>query len=651
MNIGQLMRGLLGDAQAADGKALELKVGQIVRGTIVQMMDNQEAIVQINGTQVRAKLETLLQAGQSTLLQVQPQSAGGQLVLKMVDQQAGAMPPERLMEWLKALGLPDQKWAGDLVRELRREGLTLTRELSTQFQQAVAAKPPGVDAQTYMQAAAVAVKRGLPMTEAVIGAIRQALSGPPAHKLMESLEQGLSAWRGSTSDGGGGSTGGTNTASQALVSRALALFGEGAAIMRNAASGQAVPVTGTAGSPASAQTGGIVSGQGAGASLGAAPTSGAGAAVGSAGASLTTAAGPSAAANSAAGIASAAAKQGNGAPAVGESTRPFAAQSSNTASVAAAAGAAAASSDTPSSGGGASRTANGSSNWINGLMKWLGVDHERLLAQSVLSSGTQADKSSDADSGKTNAAESRTQAQFPAGTSNSTASSDRGAGGGAQGERIQAHTVMSAPIPQVGVALENSSMPDPAKVSADTLKSVLMSLAASDDIPPSLKETAQQLVQQITGQQLMLSQERNGSPFTHVTMFIPMQGPDGGQTASVHIQTRRGSKGELDPDNCRLLFDLTMKSLGSTIVDVQVVDKIVSLNLWNNHPAMPELMESSRVEMTEALRQAGYQLLTLRSTPLPDREAAGSTAAQTAVHGGAPAEWSAKPYKGVDFRV
>ena len=112
MNIGQLMRGLLGDVQAGDSKALELKVGQIVRGVIMQTMDNNEAIVQINGTQVQAKLETALQSGQSTLLQVQPQSANGTLVLKMVDQQAAAFTDDSVKEWVKALA-PARSKMGD----------------------------------------------------------------------------------------------------------------------------------------------------------------------------------------------------------------------------------------------------------------------------------------------------------------------------------------------------------------------------------------------------------------------------------------------------------------------------------------------------------------------------------------------------------
>ena len=96
-----------------------------------------------------------------------------------------------------------------------------------------------------------------------------------------------------------------------------------------------------------------------------------------------------------------------------------------------------------------------------------------------------------------------------------------------------------------------------------------------------------------------------------MTLFIPMKGPDGSQTASVHIQTRRGRKGELDGDNCRLLFDLRMKTLGETVVDVQVVNKIVNLHVWNDHPASEQLIDASRSELTGALANAGYQLLTL----------------------------------------
>ena len=186
-----------------------------------------------------------------------------------------------------------------------------------------------------------------------------------------------------------------------------------------------------------------------------------------------------------------------------------------------------------------------------------------------------------------------------------------------------------------------------------------MSQASSEEVPAALRETAQQLVQQITGQQLLMSQERNGALLSHMTLFIPFQGADGSQTASVHIQSRRGRKGELDASNCRLLFDLRMKQLGDTIVDVHVVDRIVSLNLWNDHPAIGELIDHSRDEITGALASAGYQLLALKTKPFPDRELAAKTAQDQAgvKPGDLPAKlpdasaYASKPYRGVDYRA
>ncbi|MBO7747931.1 flagellar hook-length control protein FliK [Paenibacillus sp. MWE-103] len=193
---------------------------------------------------------------------------------------------------------------------------------------------------------------------------------------------------------------------------------------------------------------------------------------------------------------------------------------------------------------------------------------------------------------------------------------------------------------------------DSGKLSAtESLKSALMSVAASNDVPPAIRDAAQQLVSHITGQQLLMTPEKNGALFSHMTLFLPLNGPDGSQTASVHIQTRRGRKGELDGDNCRLLFDLRMHTLGDTVVDVQVVNKIVNLQLWNDHPATERLLETSRGELDEALSKAGYALLTLRAEPMPERMAErlnGQDGTKATADG---LEWAAKPYKGVDIRV
>ncbi|MFD1906069.1 hypothetical protein ACFSQ7_21565 [Paenibacillus rhizoplanae] len=77
---------------------------------------------------------------------------------------------------------------------------------------------------------------------------------------------------------------------------------------------------------------------------------------------------------------------------------------------------------------------------------------------------------------------------------------------------------------------------------AGTLKGVLLQVLGSSEAPPAVKEAAGQLVQQLTGQQLLLNTDRT-APFAQVTMFLPLHGPDGRETASVQIQSRRGRKG------------------------------------------------------------------------------------------------------------
>ncbi|MCS7461915.1 hypothetical protein N0M98_17395, partial [Paenibacillus doosanensis] len=191
---------------------------------------------------------------------------------------------------------------------------------------------------------------------------------------------------------------------------------------------------------------------------------------------------------------------------------------------------------------------------------------------------------------------------------------------------------------------------------ADTLKSVLMQLSQADDVPQALKETAQQAVQQITGQQLLLSSDRS-SMFTHITLFVPLLNANGEQTAAIHIQSRKGRRGEIDARNCRLVFDLNMKALGNTMVDVQVVDRIVSLHVMNDQPFLQGLLEENREEIASGLSGIGYQFISLKCGPYPEKAANTDNPAPTVREQSAvipamlQAFYGKKSYRGMDVRV
>ncbi|HEY0828482.1 MAG TPA: hypothetical protein VGE40_10335, partial [Bacilli bacterium] len=184
----------------------------------------------------------------------------------------------------------------------------------------------------------------------------------------------------------------------------------------------------------------------------------------------------------------------------------------------------------------------------------------------------------------------------------------------------------------------------------NTLKSLLLQLSSANELPPALKENMQQLLQQVTGQQLFAIPDRT-SMFSHITLFLPLTNANGEQTASVHVQSRRGKKGELDANNCRLLFDLHMKVLGETIVDVQVVNRIVALQVHNDHPFISEILESNRKEIAAAVEKVGYQFLSMKSNPFPAKENTDGSLEKHEVSNTAASLYGSKPYKGVDVRI
>lgn len=651
MNVSQMMRSLLGEASGGDSRAMELKTGQVVRGVVMQVLENNEAIVQINGVQVRAKLEVPLQAGQSAILQVQPDSSGAIVMLKAIEPGAAGLPEDTFKEWAKQLVLPDRKWAVEIVKDLRKEGVILNREVAQQFQLAAAAMPAGADAEQWMQASAAAFKRGLPLTGATVAALQQVMFGRSAHELLDSLQGQLAATAGAADGDSAASEGGSEAKPlPPAAARVQALLAEGAALLRGAAAAAGAPsrVSGAAAGGVGGASAGAMQaslGSGAGQAVPAALPGGTEAAVQAARAALLAAAGGTAQA---------------------QATAPEGVNASDTAA--------------PQ----ASRVAGNSPNWIGQMMKWLGVDYELQLSKAFLAdsqpqqqtqqtnqaTGAQSSQASQTDPALGVRANPSGLATPSSGIAPTADLVDGQAAAAGKTETTQADNqqtsrladsrqlterALSAVFTPGGAVADSSGTIDVSKQMQqhESLKSALLSLVASDDIPPAMKETAQQLVQQITGQQLLLTPERNSSVLTHVTMFIPLHNEDGSQTASVHIQTRRGRKGELDASNCRLLFNLSMKTLGDTMVDVHVMDKIVSLNLWNDHPAISTLAESSRLEITESLQQAGYQLSSLRTTPLPKaNEQPMETTSSTKIPQPPDlSQFSSTRYKGVDFRI
>lgn len=192
MNIGSMIKGLMGDSKPGNAKPLELKEGQVVRGSVVSVSDDGgEAVLQIQGVQVRAKLETPLRPGETTLLQVQPPGENGITVMKPMTGTLAELPQASLNNLLKDVGLPDTKGNRELLLAMQRSGLPLTKDNVAMVQNMMTAKPAQVPVEEWVQATGIAFQRGLPVTAETVKGLHQTVFGPPLHQLLSGLADQL----------------------------------------------------------------------------------------------------------------------------------------------------------------------------------------------------------------------------------------------------------------------------------------------------------------------------------------------------------------------------------------------------------------------------------------------------------------------------
>lgn len=609
MNIDQLVRAWLGGARAESVKTLELRIGQIVRGTVLQLLADSEAIVSIGGAKLRARLEAPLQPGQSAWLQVMPES-GQSVVLKTVPPSQLPFADQTAGDILAQLRLKDTAENRQLVQWMQKEGIPLTRSNVRMLLEVQRHAPADADRTAWLRAASTALSRQLPVTPQTVAALHQIMHGPPLPQLLNDLASRLQEALRMLPEG---------APSRALLQQGARLV----ASVGQALDGfsQAAPPSGTApshaapsaanaapsgGAPAFAaptQTAEAATAPPASARPAAAPTAAPPAMpadAGSAGASMRTFADSAAVSRPVAQQPAAPTAPGHpaappqGAASTAGATMPrtdgFAA--SSTAPVASESvhpdGRFVA--DERSAGRAPAQfpTADASKPWLLRFLKTLGVDTESLLAG---------------------------PGGFP------DARPDGGTGSPA--------------------ALDN-------------LKTWLLQTAARDDTPPALRESVQQMLQHVTGQQLLLSADR-GAAFNHLTLVVPFSPQSGDPPATIHIQSRTtGKRGRLDSDNCRLLFDLSMRHLGDTLIQVDVFDRSVSMQVWNDHPMLPIWINEARPQVAEALDRMGYRMVQWGCSPFPEMKAehdAEQPAPEAALASGRNSFFAPKPYKGVDVRV
>lgn len=146
--------------------------------------------------------------------------------------------------------------------------------------------------------------------------------------------------------------------------------------------------------------------------------------------------------------------------------------------------------------------------------------------------------------------------------------------------------------------------------SIENVKFQLQQMLTDPLIATEVKEKAQNLIHHITGQQLFLHHDSEQGPFYQLLFQLPFILQQQEKTLYGTIEGRKNNKGEIDRENCRMIFYLQLQSLGETCVDVQIINSYVSITIFNEKQQR-EWLGEMKEKLSSALDKLNYTLSSL----------------------------------------
>ncbi|MEF3328544.1 hypothetical protein [Oceanobacillus oncorhynchi] len=189
-----------------------------------------------------------------------------------------------------------------------------------------------------------------------------------------------------------------------------------------------------------------------------------------------------------------------------------------------------------------------------------------------------------------------------------------------------------------GLNAENSLKTDDANTMQ--FKHLLLEMLQSSSGGIS-RDNAQQVVHFLNG--IQLNNMNDSSYFIQANIQIPGQKLGVSKDIDLHFEGKKTADGRIDPEHCRIIFDLNLHGMKETIVDLHVQKKSLSITIYNDQATTPVLVEKLRPNLQEALESMDYHVASVTCKPYTEAEKQQRQAIKTAEE---------RPGSGkVDFRV
>ncbi len=218
--------------------------------------------------------------------------------------------------------------------------------------------------------------------------------------------------------------------------------------------------------------------------------------------------------------------------------------------------------------------------------------------------------------------------------------------GKAFGDRSMLVQYLKEMMQQMGLAHEQEFVQilkrgqEGGEMNRDSLKSLLINYL-EENPAGVVRETAEKILHKITGFQL-LGQE--SGPMLQISLQLPIMLGQKAVDLTMQWSGKKQENGKIDPSYCRVLFYIELEYLQETVVDMQVQNRVIRLEIINEHEQFKRFATPFIEALKENLQTMNFTLSAVQFTR-PEEKAS----RHTKVHG-API-FDKSQYTGVDIRI
>jgi len=140
---------------------------------------------------------------------------------------------------------------------------------------------------------------------------------------------------------------------------------------------------------------------------------------------------------------------------------------------------------------------------------------------------------------------------------------------------------------------------------SDSLKPQLLELIQNQTVAAPVKEAAESIISRLNGMQILSGE--NG-PQHQLLMQVPLEFFGKRMDAAIQWNGRMKENGKIDSSYARVMFYLDLASLKETVIDMQVQNRVITINIYNENDSLLPLAETFRDALKTGLSSLDYQL-------------------------------------------